>query len=531
MAIPILQVFVADDVNEDKLAPLRDAGITVIKETKLDEAALAERIKNVDGVIVRSATKITADLMDKAERLRVIGRAGVGVDNIDVKAATKRGIVVMNAPDGNTITTAEHTIALLVSMARNVPQAHAKLQGGEWDKKSFVGVELNGKTLGVIGLGRIGKHVAKVARGFGMHIVAYDPFMSADHAKELGIETGTLDDVLKRADFITIHTPVTDETRGIIGEDAFAKMKKGVRIVNAARGGLIDENALIKAIENGTVAAAALDVFSTEPLPADSPLLGNPKIITTPHLGASTTEAQEGVALTVAEQMRDYLMDGTLRGAVNAPSMAAAEVEALQPFIDLAERLGRFQAQILDGGAISNVRIEFTGQLADRDAAPVTRAFLAGLLRDVSARVNVVNALLIAEERGIGITTSYTSSTHGANADIRTVVTSSDGEQSIDGLVFANGEGRITSIGKFPVEAVPSGFMLVAKNRDVPGVIGQLGTTLGGAGVNISRFYLGRQEKGGEALAVVEIDSALSEEVLDQLRKIDAVILVKQVRL
>jgi len=547
MAIPILQVFVADDVNEDKLAPLRDAGITVIKETKLDEAALAERMRRVDGVIVRSATKITAELMDKAECLRVIGRAGVGVDNIDVKAATQRGIVVMNAPDGNTITTAEHTIALLVSMARNVPQAHAKLQSGVWDKKSFVGVELNGKTLGVIGLGRIGKHVAQVARGFGMHIVAYDPFTSAEHAKELGIETGTLDDVLKRADFLTIHTPVTDETRGIIGKNAFTKMKKGVRLVNAARGGLVDENALLEAIESGTVAAAALDVFSTEPLPIDSPLLGNPQIITTPHLGASTTEAQEGVALTVAEQMRDYLLDGTLRGAVNAPSMAAAEVEALQPFIDLAERLGRFQAQILDEGAISNVRLEYTGELAERDAAPVTRAFLAGLLRDVSARVNVVNALLIAEERGIAVTTSYTSSPRGANADIRTAVTSSEGEQTLAGQVFANGEGRITRIGNFAIEVglerqasvladssdtnLGSQSLLVTKNRDVPGVIGQLGTTLGANNVNISRFYLGRQEKGGEALAVVEIDSALEENVLDQLRNIDAVILVKQVRL
>lgn len=545
MAIPILQVFVADDVNEDKLAPLREAGITVIKETKLDDAALADRMRRVDGVIVRSATKITAELMDKAECLRVIGRAGVGVDNIDVKAATQRGIVVMNAPDGNTITTAEHTIALLVSMARNVPQAHAKLQSGVWDKKSFVGVELHGKTLGVIGLGRIGKHVASIARGFGMQIVAFDPFTSAEHAKELGIETATLDEVLKRADFLTIHTPVTDETRGIIGKDAFAKMKKGVRVVNCARGGLVDETALLEAIENGTVAAAALDVFATEPLPADSPLLGNPKIITTPHLGASTTEAQEGVALTVAEQMRDYLLDGTLRGAVNAPSMAAAEVEALQPFIDLAERLGRFQAQILDEGAISNVRLEYTGELAERDAAPVTRAFLAGLLRDVSARVNVVNALLIAEERGIAVTTSYTSSPRGATADIRTAVTSSEGEQTLAGQVFANGEGRITRIGNFAIEVAVTGMsepeaiatgstsqsLLVTKNRDVPGVIGQLGTTLGTSGVNISRFYLGRQEKGGEALAVVEIDSALSEEVLDQLRKIDAVILVKQVRL
>jgi D-3-phosphoglycerate dehydrogenase len=526
-----LKVFIADDVNEEKLAPLRDAGFDVVKETKLDDAALAIRLSDADGVIVRSATRITAGLMDQAPKLRVIGRAGVGVDNIDVKAATARGIVVMNAPDGNTITTAEHTIALLVSMARNVPQAHAKLQSGEWDKKSFVGVELHGKTLGVIGLGRIGKHVAQIARGFGMLIVAFDPFIASDQAKELGLETCTLDELLGRADFLTIHTPVTDETRGLLGREAFSKVRKGVRLVNAARGGLVDEDALLEAIDNGTIAAAALDVFSTEPLPADSPLLGNPKIITTPHLGASTTEAQEGVALTVAEQMRDYLLTGTLRGAVNAPSMAAADVEALQPFVDLANSLGRFQAQIADDGAISAVSLEFTGELAERDAAPVTRAFLAGLLRDVSARVNVVNALLIAEERGIRVTTSYTKSARPGNADILTSVTSVDGEQTLAGLVFAGGEGRITAIGKFSIEAVPSGFMLVIKNRDVPGVIGQLGTILGAGGVNISRFYLGRQEKGGEALAVVEIDSALDENVLAKLREVDAVVLVKQVRL
>ena len=526
-----MKVFVADDVNEDKLAPLRDAGIDIVIKTKLDGEALATQMADADGVIVRSATKITAELMDRAPNLRVIGRAGVGVDNIDVRAATQRGIVVMNAPDGNTITTAEHTIALLVSMARNIPQAHTKLQNGEWDKKSFVGVELNGKTLGVVGLGRIGKHVSQIARGFGMQIVAFDPFISPDQAKELGIELDTLNGVFARADFITIHTPVTDETRGIVGKEAFAKMKKGVRIVNCARGGLVDETALLEAIDGGTVAAAALDVFSTEPLPADSPLLGRTNIITTPHLGASTTEAQEGVALTVAEQMRDYLVTGTLRGAVNAPSMAAADVEALQPFIDLAEKLGRFQAQVVDEGAISEVRLEYTGELADRDASPVTRAFLAGLLRDVSARVNVVNALLIAEERGIRVTTSYTKSVKASNADIRTVVTKGAGEQTISGLVFANGEGRISEIGSFSIEAVPHGYMLVAKNRDVPGVIGQLGMTLGSASVNISRFYLGRQKKGGEALAVIEIDSPLDDTVLDQLRKIDAVILVKQVRL
>ncbi|HEY0427661.1 MAG TPA: phosphoglycerate dehydrogenase [Pyrinomonadaceae bacterium] len=525
-----IKIFVADDVNEDKLAPLRDAGFEVVKKTKLAPEELAVEIKDADGVIVRSATQITAELMDSAEKLRVIGRAGVGVDNIDVKAATTRGIVVMNAPDGNTITTAEHTIALLVSMARNVPQAHAKLQSGVWDKKSFVGVELNGKTLGVVGLGRIGKHVARIAKGFGMNILAFDPFVSPEQAKEFGIELGGLDEVLSKADFITIHTPVTDETRGIIGRDAFAKMKKGVRLVNCARGGLVDEAALLEAIETGTVAAAAMDVFAQEPLPENSPLLGNDKIITTPHLGASTTEAQEGVALTVAEQMRDYLETGTLRGAVNAPSMAASELAALQPFIDLAEKLGRFQAQIMNENPISEVKLEYAGELAEKDAAPVTRSFLAGLLRDVSARVNVVNAMHIAEERGIKLTTSYTQAKR-ANADIRTAVSSSNAEQTVSGMVFANGEGRITEIGNFSIEAVPTGFMLVAKNKDVPGVVGQIGTLLGEANVNISRFYLGRQEKGGEALAVVEVDSAIDEKVLNDLRNIEPVILVRQVKL
>ncbi len=526
-----IKVFIADDVNEEKLAPLRDAGFNVVKETKLSPEELAKKMKDADGVIVRSATRITADLMDKAEKLRVIGRAGVGVDNIDVKAATERGIVVMNAPDGNTITTAEHTIALLVSMARNVPQAHAKLQAGVWDKKSFVGVELNGKTLGLIGLGRIGRHVAKIAKGFGMEILAFDPFISSEQAKDLGIEVGTLDEVLQKANFITIHTPVTDETRGIIGKDAFAKMKKGVRVVNCARGGLVDETALLKAVENGMVAAAALDVYSTEPLAPDSPLLGNPKIITTPHLGASTTEAQEGVALTVAEQMRDYLQTGALRGAVNAPSLAAKELEAFQPFIDLAEKLGRFQAQIMNENPIKEVKLEYAGELAEKDAMPVTRAFLAGLLRDVSARVNIVNALHIAEERGISVTTSYTNTRKGANYDIRTSVSTADAEQTASGLIFANGEGRITEIGDFKIEAVPTGFMLITKNKDVPGVIGKIGTLLGEAKVNISRFYLGREAKGGEALAVIEIDSPLKESILEDLRKIEPVNVVRQVKL
>lgn len=527
-----IKVFIADDVNEEKLVPLKEAGFNVVKEIKLAPEDLAERMKDVDGVIVRSATKITADLMDKAEKLRVIGRAGVGVDNIDIKAATERGIVVMNAPDGNTITTAEHTMALLVSMARNVPQSHSKLQSGIWDKKSFVGVELYGKTIGVIGLGRIGKHVANIAKGFGMNIIAFDPFISEEQANEIGIEITTLDKVLSRADFITVHTPVTDETRGIIGKDAFSKMKKGVRLVNCARGALVDENALLEALEDGTVAGAALDVYSVEPLPADSPLLNKKNVITTPHLGASTREAQEGVALTVAEQMRDYLITGELRNAVNAPSLAANELEVLRPHIELAKKFGRLHNQLMKENTVNDVSIEFSGVLAEKDASPVTRAFISGLIENVSSRVNVVNALLIAEERGISVTTSYKEVGKTSNFDIRAKVSSTGGvDQIVCGKVYDDGEGRITKIGDFSIEAIPKGYMLFTKNKDVPGVVGKIGTLLGENGVNISRFYLGRNEKGGEALAVIKLDSQLEDEILDELRNIEPVITVQQVTL
>ncbi len=525
-----IKVFIADDVNEEKLAPLKDAGFNVVKETKLSPEDLIERLKDADGVIVRSATQITADIMDKAEKLRVIGRAGVGVDNIDVKAATERGIVVMNAPDGNTITTAEHTFAILVSLARNVPQAHSKLQSGTWDKKSFVGVELYGKTLGVIGLGRIGKHVVKIAKGFGMNVFAYDPFVSEDQANDLGIGIGSLDEVLKNADFLTIHTPVTDETRGIIGSEAFKKMKKGVRIVNCARGGLVNEDALLAAIEDGTVAGAALDVFENEPLEADSILLNNPKIITTPHLGASTIEAQEGVAQTVAEQIRDFLTTGEIRNAVNAPSLASEDLATFQPFIDLADKLGRFQVQILEYNAVEEIRIEYSGKLAEKDASPVTRAFISGLLANISARVNVVNALHIAEERGIKISTSSKTG-DSPNSDICTKVITKKDEQTVCGKVFADGIGKITKIGDFETEAIPKGFMLLTKHKDVPGVIGKIGTFLGEKGVNISRFFLGTNEKAGEALAVIEIDSALDHNVLNDLGNVEPVLKVRQVKL
>ena len=528
------KIFVADDVSESGLGPLRSAGFIVEKRPGLKPPELLEALKDCEGLIVRSETKVTADILDGANTLRVIGRAGVGVDNIDVSAATIRGVVVMNAPDGNTITTAEHTVAMLVSLARSIPQASSSLKSGHWDRKKFIGVELQGKTLGIVGLGRIGRVVASRARAMGMLIVAYDPFIAPEQARDLEIELAPLDEVFSRADFLTVHTPLTSETRSLIDRDALGKMKQGARIINCARGGLIDEDALYEAITNGSIAGAALDVFSEEPPPADHKLLHLDQVIVTPHLGASTKEAQEGVAFTVAEQMRDFLLTGALRGAVNVPAISVKEFNLIQPYVSLAESLGRFQAQLVDK-AVSEVRIQYAGEIVDVDAAPVTRAFLAGLLRDVSARVNAVNAFLIADERGIKVTTTYIRTSGDMSPAIRTEISAGQSTQSLAGTLFGYGgqrrEGRITEIDGFHLEATPHGHMLVTRNHDVPGVIGGIGTILGQGGVNISRFHLGRRERGGEAMAVIEVDAPLSKETLQSLRSLEQVISAQPIEL
>jgi D-3-phosphoglycerate dehydrogenase len=528
-----MKIFVSDDVNEGGLEPLRAAGFAVEKKTGLKGDELAAALSEADGLIVRSETKVTAPLMEAAARLRVIGRAGVGVDNIDVGAATERGVIVMNAPDGNTMTTAEHTMALLLSLARRVPQGDASLKAGRWERKKFVGVELRGKTLGVVGLGRIGRVVASRARGFEMKVVAFDPFVAPGQVRDEEIELAPLEEVFRRADFVTVHTPLTPETRGIIGPREFALMKEGVRVINCARGGLVDEAALYAAIKEGRVAGAALDVFEQEPPPADHPLLALEEVIVTPHLGASTREAQEGVALTVAEQMRDFFLTGAVRGAVNLPSVGAQELRALQPYMRLAERLGRFQAQLIDD-PLREVEIEYAGEAAGLDAAPITRSFLAGLLRNMSARVNVVNALVIAAERGIAVTDSFR---HGVTAvemtsPIRTHVRTLTGEHTASGALFGQqSEGRITEIEGFRIEATPTGHMLVTRSSDVPGVIGRLGTCLGDHGINISRFHLGRRERGGEAMAVIETDAALDEATLEDLRTFPEVFSARPIEL
>ena len=529
-----IKIFVADDVSESGLEPLRAAGFSVEKQTGLTGPALADAVKNCEGLIVRSETKVTAELLASATSLRVIGRAGVGVDNIDVPAATIRGIVVMNAPDGNTITTAEHTIALLISLARSIPQASSSLKAGRWERKRFIGVELQGKTLGIVGLGRIGRVVASRARAMGMFIVAYDPFIAPDQARDLEIELVPLNEVYARADFLTVHTPLTAETRGLIDREVLAKMKKGARIINCARGGLVDEDALYEALVNGSIAGAALDVFVQEPPSADNPLLGLDQVIVTPHLGASTTEAQEGVALTVAEQMRDFLLTGALRGAVNVPALGMKELSLLQPYVLLAESLGRFQAQLVES-PVKEVRLEFAGEIVEVDATPVTRAFLAGLLRDVSARVNVVNAFLIADERGIKVTTTYVRTSGDMSPAIRTKISTEQSTRTLAGTLFGYGEqrreGRITEIDGFYLEATPQGHMLVMRNRDVPGVIGRVGTILGERSVNISRFHLGRRERGGEAMALIEIDAPVNKETLQSLRELEQVLSAQPIEL
>ena len=528
------KIFVADDVSESGLEPLRAAGFNVEKRPGLKPPGLFEALRNCEGLIVRSETKVTAELLDATNTLRVIGRAGVGVDNIDVPAATIRGVVVMNAPDGNTITTAEHTVAMLVSLARSIPQASSSLKAGRWDRKKFIGVELQGKTLGIVGLGRIGRVVASRARAMGMLIVAYDPFIAPEQARDLEIDLAQLDDVFARADFLTVHTPLTSETRGLIDRDALGKMKPGARIINCARGGLVDEDALYEAITTGAIAGAALDVFSEEPPPVDHKLLHLDQVIVTPHLGASTKEAQEGVAFTVAEQMRDFLLTGALRGAVNVPAIGVKEFNLIQPYVTLAESLGRFQAQMVDK-PVSEVRMQYAGEIVDVDAAPVTRAFLAGLLRDVSARVNAVNAFLIADERGIKVTTTYIRTTGDTTPAISTEISAGQSTQSLAGTLFGYGgqrrEGRITEIDGFNLEATPHGHMLVTRNHDVPGVIGGIGTILGQGGVNISRFHLGRRERGGEAMAVIEVDAPLSKDTLQSLRSLEQVISAQPIEL
>jgi D-3-phosphoglycerate dehydrogenase len=517
-----VRVLIADKMDARAAAIFRERGIEVHESPGPSPDELAAIIGDYDGLAVRSSTKVTAPLMDAAlPRLKVIGRAGIGVDTIDVPAASARGIVVMNTPFGNSITTAEHAIAMLFALAREIPEANQSTQSGKWEKNRFMGVELAGKTLGLIGCGNIGSIVADRAHGLKMKVVAYDPFLSPERAVELGVEKAELDELLSRADFITLHTPLTDQTRGILSREALTKTKPGVRIVNCARGGLIDEVALKESLDSGHVAGAALDVFAEEPA-KDNPLFGTRGLICTPHLGASTTEAQVNVAIQVAEQMSDYLLLGGITNAVNVPSLSAEEAPRLRPYMALAEKLGRLVGQIV-GAEIRSIDVEVEGAAAELNIKPITGAVLAGLMRTWSDTVNMVNAPFLARERGLAVREIRNEGEGDYHTLVAVTAGTGQGERRVEGTLFGNRAPRLVRIFGVPIEAELAGQMIYMVNDDAPGFIGALGTKLGENRVNIATFGLGRRKEGGEAVALVAVDDPINPELADELHALPGV--------
>jgi len=510
------KVLIADKMSASAAEVFRVRGIDADVAAGLKPEELIARIGAYDGLAVRSATKVTPEAIAAAKNLKVIGRAGIGVDNIDLPAATQRGIVVMNTPGGNSITTAEHTIAMLFSLARQIPLADRSTQAGKWEKSRFMGVELTGKTIGVIGCGNIGAIVAERALALRMRVLAFDPFLSDDRARDLGVEKVALDDLLARADFITLHVPMTDQTRGMIDAAALRKTKRGVRIINCARGGLVVEADLKAALESGHVAGAALDVFAEEPA-KKNPLFGMEQVVATPHLGAATTEAQEKVAVEIAEQISDYLLTGAIANALNMPSLSAEESKRLGPYMTLVGQLGGFAGQLTRTG-LRDMTIEYEGHVAELNCRPLTQAALAGLLSPILDSVNMINAPVIARERNIDVTEVK----HERDCDyqtlIRLTVTTERGPRCVAGTLFGGDKPRLVEIKDIPIEAELGPHMLYITNEDKPGLIGALGKTLGDAGVNIATFHLGRAAQGGEAIALLELDEAIGPAVLEKVR-------------
>jgi D-3-phosphoglycerate dehydrogenase / 2-oxoglutarate reductase len=527
------RVLITDSLAPQGLAVFeREKGLAVDYQPGLKPDDVRRAIPGADALVIRSGTKVTAEILEAADRLKVVGRAGIGVDNVDVPAASKRGIVVMNTPGGNNVTTAEHTLSLLLAMARNIPQAMSSLRGGKWERNKFTGVEVFNKTLGIIGIGNIGAIVADRAQGLKMKVIAYDPFLTPEAAARLGVELVPLDDLYARADFISVHTPLTAETRGLVGAEAMAKMRKGVRIVNCARGGIIDEAALADAVRSGQVAAAALDVFVEEPPAKDSPLLGLENVVVTPHLGASTDEAQVNVAIAIAEQIADYLLRGDVRNAVNFPSVSAERLAVLRPFFALGEKVGGLQAQLAPG-APTEVEIESSGDVAEHDMKALTASVLKGLLSAVmDSVVNYVNAPVIARDRGIRIVEARSSTPSDFLNSLTVRVKRAQGAATttVAGAVFGKKTLRIVRINKFYMEAVPEGFILMLNNRDVPGVVGAVGTLLGKHGINIAGIELGRDETG-MAISLVHVDEAVPHEVLSELRGLPAIVSAQLLKL
>ena len=524
------KVLISDALSPAAVQIFKDRGLAVDFQPALgkDKDKLAAVVGSYDGLAIRSATKVTAKILERANSLKVIGRAGIGVDNVDIPAATARGIIVMNTPFGNSITTAEHAISLMLALARQIPEADASTRAGKWEKNKFMGVEMFGKTLGVIGCGNVGSIVSDRALGLKMKVIAYDPFLSPDRATDLGVEKVTLDDLLKRADFITLHTPLTDRTRNIINVDAIKRMKKGVRIINCARGGLVDEAALSEALKNGPVAGAAFDVFVTEPA-TDNPLFNLPNVVCTPHLGASTSEAQENVALQIAEQMSDYLLRGAISNAINFPSISAEEAPKLKPFIALAEKLGSFAGQLTETG-ISKVQLAYEGAVAPMNTKALTSAALAGLLRPMLGDVNVVSAPVVAKERGIVVEEITREMPEDYESLITVTVTTERQSRHVSGTVFADGRPRIVNIKGIRMDAEFGASMIYITNLDKPGFIGKFSSTLGDAGINIATFHVGRDAPGGNAVALIEIDGELPDAVLAQVRALPQVQQAKPLR-
>ncbi|RCS24041.1 phosphoglycerate dehydrogenase [Phyllobacterium salinisoli] len=517
------RVLVSDKLSTTAVQIFKDRGVEVdyLPDLGKDKEKLLEVIDQYDGLAIRSATKVTEKLIAAATKLKVIGRAGIGVDNVDIPAASRRGIIVMNTPFGNSITTAEHAIALMFAVARQLPEADVSTRGGKWEKNRFMGVEITGKTLGVIGCGNIGSIVATRGIGLKMHVVAFDPFLSEARAQELGVEKVELDELFARADFITLHTPLTDKTRNIINADAIARMKQGVRIVNCARGGLIVEKDLIEGLKSGKVAGAGIDVFEVEPA-TENELFHLPNVVCTPHLGASTSEAQENVALQVAEQMADYLIKGAVSNAINMPSITAEEAPRLKPFVKLAEVLGAFVGQVTDE-PIQEVEVLFDGATAAMNTRALISAALAGLIRPQVADVNMVSAPIMVKERGIIVSEVKRDKSGVFDGYIKLTVKTTERTRSIAGTCFSDGKPRFIQIKGINLDAEVGQHMLYTTNNDTPGMIGMLGTVCGKHGVNIANFSLGRNRPGGDAIALLYLDERVPEHVLEELRSHTAI--------
>lgn len=527
------RILVSDSLSDEGIGILKAAGFEVDHIPDISQEDIAKEISKYDALVIRSRTTVTPEILNNATNLKVVGRAGVGLDNVDIPTATQKGIIVMNTPGGNTVSTAEHTMAMMTSLARSIPQADRGMHEGRWEKKKFVGVELYNKTLGICGMGRIGSEVIKRALAYGMKVMAYDPFINEEAVKRLGVTKATVDEICQQADFITVHSPLNAQTKGLLNKERFAMMKKGVRVLNCARGGIIDEAALLEALNNGTVAGAALDVFETEPLPADHPFRSMDNVIMTPHLGAATSEAQQGVARDVAEQIVDVLKGNMIRNAVNAPSVDPAILEQVQPYVDLARRMGRFMSQYVSSPAKS-LMVYYSGSVLDFPVESITNAAVIGFLEPMTegSVVNFVNAASIARDRGIEVIEQTSNKLYNFANLITVEVTCEDGsKQFVGGTLFTKDTPRIVVLNDKFFDVEPDGELVVIENKDVPGIIGNVGQVLGRHNVNISQMTWGRTQPGSDAITVINVDQPVSEETIKEIEGLPNVLSARIIRI